>query len=130
MENEDSVGLGKVAATCKKNKNEDPLPFLRNSSSKFQFGSGSGTVGVQLNKQEKGQLVQWTRYFSKRSEMRLILPIFFSISTSFHSMLHGLHCLLRCVELYLIKLQPDMCLLVQRGLEPHCWLRQRRWIKS
>jgi hypothetical protein len=40
MEKEDGVGLRKVAASCKKTKNENPLPFLRNSSSKFQFGSG------------------------------------------------------------------------------------------
>jgi len=35
MEKEDDVGLGKVAVTYKKTKNEDPFPFLRNSSSKF-----------------------------------------------------------------------------------------------
>jgi hypothetical protein len=40
MEKEDSVGLGKVATKSKKNKNEDPLPFLRKPSSRF----GSGTA--------------------------------------------------------------------------------------
>jgi hypothetical protein len=38
---------------------------------------------VQFKQQKRGQSVQWTRYFSKRSEKRLILPLsFFSISTS------------------------------------------------
>ena len=44
--------------------------------------------------------------------------------------MHGHHCLLRCVEVSLNELQLVMCLLVQRSLEPHCWLRQRRrWTK-
>ena len=33
MEREDHVGLGKVEATSKKQKNEDSLPFLRKLSS-------------------------------------------------------------------------------------------------
>jgi hypothetical protein len=128
MEKEDNVGLGKVATTSKKNKNEDPLPFLRNSSSKFQFGSGSATQ--QARKRAVGPMDKIFQQ-EKRDEVDLTIGFFFSISTSFHSMLHGLLCLLRCVELYLIRLQWDMCLLVQRGLEPHCWLRKRRrWIKS
>ena len=40
LEKEDAVGLGNVAATSKKkSKHDDPLPFLRNTSSRF--GSGS-----------------------------------------------------------------------------------------
>ena len=40
LEKEDEVGLGNVAATSKKNsKHDDPLPFLRKTSSRF--GSGS-----------------------------------------------------------------------------------------
>jgi hypothetical protein len=55
MEKEVNVGLGKVAIACKKNKNEDPLPFLRNSSSKFQFESGIAT------QQERKRVIgQWT----------------------------------------------------------------------
>jgi hypothetical protein len=38
MEIEDKVGLGNVAAKSNKQKNEDPLPFLRTPSSRF--GSG------------------------------------------------------------------------------------------
>jgi hypothetical protein len=38
MEREDKIGLGKVATTCRKNKNEDPLSFSRKPSS--GFGSG------------------------------------------------------------------------------------------
>jgi hypothetical protein len=33
MEIEDKVGLGNVAAMSNKQKNEDPLPFLRTPSS-------------------------------------------------------------------------------------------------
>jgi hypothetical protein len=127
MEKEDSVGLGKVAAACKKNKNEDPLPFVRNSSSQFQFGSGNGSATQQARKKATGPMDKIFQQ-EKRDEVDLTIGFF---STSFHSMLHGLLCLLRCVELYLIKLKPDMCLLVQRGSKPHYWLRQRRrWIKS
>jgi len=35
MEREDTVGLGNVAAMSSKQKNEDPLPFLRTPSSRF-----------------------------------------------------------------------------------------------
>jgi hypothetical protein len=38
MEREDTVGLGNVAATSGKQKNEDPLPFLRTPSSRFASG--------------------------------------------------------------------------------------------
>jgi hypothetical protein len=37
---------------------------------------------------------------------------------------------LRCVELYLNGLQLSMYLPVWRSLEPHCSLKQRRWINS
>jgi hypothetical protein len=32
-----------VAETFKKSQNDDPLPFLKKSSSNFKFGSGSAT---------------------------------------------------------------------------------------
>lgn len=42
MEKEPNVGMAKVAATSIKNKNDDPLPFLRKSSNKFPFESFGG----------------------------------------------------------------------------------------
>ena len=39
LEKEDAVGMGNVASVSSKQKNEDPLPFLRTPSSKF--GSGA-----------------------------------------------------------------------------------------
>ena len=60
-------------------------------------------VGLKSSQQKRGQpklMVQWTKYFIKRHDKRLILPFpSFSISTSFHSMLHGQLCSLRCVDL-------------------------------
>jgi hypothetical protein len=83
IEKEDAVGLEKVAVASKKIQNDDPLPFLKKPYSNFKFGSGSATQVTQQAR-KRGQLVQWTRYFSERSEKRLILTlVFFSISTSF-----------------------------------------------
>jgi hypothetical protein len=73
MEREGNIGFWKVATRSRKNKNEDPLPFSRKPSSRF----GSG-IAIQLAR--RGQLqvvVQWTRYFNKRGEMMLILPLGF-----------------------------------------------------
>lgn len=97
LEKEDAVGLGNAAATSKKNsKHDDPLPFLRNTSSRF----GSG-VEIQPTKKRVAQTYgPMDKIFSKRRNKRLILPLpSFSISTSFHSMLHGHPCSLRCVDL-------------------------------
>jgi hypothetical protein len=44
LEREANVGEGIVAATSRKTKNEDPLPFLRKLSSKHPFGGGSATT--------------------------------------------------------------------------------------
>lgn len=46
MEKEVIVGMAKVATTSKKNKNDDPLPFLRKNNNKFpceSFGGGQAT---------------------------------------------------------------------------------------
>ena len=43
LEREANVGEGIVAATSRKTKNEDPLPFLRKPSSKYPFGGGTAT---------------------------------------------------------------------------------------
>ena len=42
MEKEANVGMAKVAATSKKNKNDNPLPFLKKSNNKFPFESLGG----------------------------------------------------------------------------------------
>jgi hypothetical protein len=44
LEREANVGKGIVAATSRKTENEDPLPFLRNPSSKHPIGGGSATT--------------------------------------------------------------------------------------
>ena len=46
IEREDKIGSMKVAATSKKQKNEDPLPFLRKLTGRF----GSGTASQPLRK--------------------------------------------------------------------------------
>jgi hypothetical protein len=97
LEREANVGDGIMAVVSRKTNNEDPLPFLRKSSSNYPFGSGSA---AQATKEANGSSGQDISSLHKRSKMRLILPLgFFSISTSSHLMLHGLLCLLRCVEL-------------------------------
>ena len=102
-------------------------------SSFHSWGNSLANMGVRLIfiQQERGQLQVVQGFSNKRCEKRWTLPLHsFSTSTSFHSMLHGHLCLLRCVEVSLNELHLVMCLLVQRSLEPHCWLKQRRrWIK-
>jgi hypothetical protein len=44
FEREAHVGEGIVAASSKRPKNEDPLPFLRKTSSNYPFGGGSATT--------------------------------------------------------------------------------------
>ena len=64
MEREDKIGPGKVAATSRKHKNEDPLPFLKNPS--VYLG-----VGLQFSHQERGQLqvaFQWMRSLKFQQE--------------------------------------------------------------
>ena len=55
MEREDKIGLGKVATTCRKNKNEDPLSFSRKSSS--GFGSGIAIQSIRKRSTPSGVLM-------------------------------------------------------------------------
>jgi len=107
MEIEDTVGLGNVAAMGNKQKNEDPLPFLRTPSSRF--GSGFHMLTPKKRAASTHGPMDKTFQQEKRDEVDLTIA-FFSISTSSHLMLHGILCLLRCVEIYLSKLQQGMCL--------------------
>lgn len=52
MEREDAIGMGKVATTSRKQKNKDPLPFLRKSSRSRRYGN---ELKIH-NKQGIGQL--------------------------------------------------------------------------
>jgi hypothetical protein len=83
MEKEDNVGMGKVATTCKKNKNEDRFPLLRNSSGKFQFGSGSGSATTR--KRATGPMDKIFQQ-EKREEVDLTIGFFFL------SQLHFIQC--------------------------------------
>ena len=97
MERDAFVGVANVAAKTKQNKNDDPLPFLRKSNNKFPFESSSGG---QAAKRKVIALVPMDKIFQKEKWEELDLTIFFfSIKTSYPSILHAQLSLLRCVEL-------------------------------
>ena len=54
MEREDAIGVGNVAAASSKQKNEDPLPFLRTPSSSF------GSRLDMPSPKKKGSLNSWS----------------------------------------------------------------------
>ena len=93
LEREANVGKGIVAAASRKTKNENPLPFLRNPSSKHPIGDESATTRKRHAMGPMDKIFQQER----RDELDLTIG-FFSISTSSHLMLRGLLCLLRCVD--------------------------------
>lgn len=89
--------MAKVVVTSKKNKNEDPLPFLRKSNNKFPFESFGGG---QATKRKVMALDPMDKIFQKEKREELDLTIaFFSIKTSYPLMLYAHLYLLRCVEL-------------------------------
>jgi hypothetical protein len=78
MEIEDKVGLGNVAAKSNKQKNEDPLPFLRTPSSRF----GSGFDMPTPKKRAASTLGPMDKIFQqeKRDEVDLTIAFFFYLN--------------------------------------------------
>ena len=102
----------------KKNKNDDPLPFLRKSSNKFHSKTFSRGESAKRKATAVGPM---DKIFQKEKREEFDLTIaFFSIRTSYPLMLHGHLYLLRCVELLVMGLHQGMCLLGQRSSKPHC----------
>jgi hypothetical protein len=100
MDKEESAGEGKVAVTCRTYKDDDPLPFLKKSSSR----SGSGadfdsrpTIAARKRHAPSGPMDEM---FQQRLWDEIVLAIgFFFYLNSFHLKLHSLLYLLICVEL-------------------------------
>jgi len=85
MEKEANIGMAKVAATSKKNKNDDPLPFLRKSNNKFPFESSGGRRATKRKAMALGPV---DKIFQKVKREELDLTIAFL----FLSELHILYC--------------------------------------
>eukprot|EP00253_Pinus_taeda_P018342 PITA_18342 len=82
MEKEANVGMAKVVATSKKNKNDDPLPFLRKSSNKFPFESFGG---VQAAKRKVVALGPMDKILQKEKWEELDLTVAFFFYQNFIS---------------------------------------------
>jgi hypothetical protein len=76
LEREANVGEGIVAATSRKTKNEDPLPFLRKPSSKHPFGGGSATRRKRHAMGPMDKIFQQER----RDELDLTIGFFFYLN--------------------------------------------------
>ena len=78
MEKEANVGVARVDASSKKTKNDDPLPFLRESSNEFPFESFGWGVG-QATKRKAVALGPMDKIFQKekRDELDLTIVFFF-----------------------------------------------------
>ena len=82
MEREDHVSLRKVETTCKKHKNEDPLPFLRKPSTIRPSKYGS-EVDIQPTGKRPTPSGLMDMIFQQEAQDEMDLTIaFFSISTS------------------------------------------------
>ena len=78
MEREDAIGLGNVAAASSKQKNEDPLPFLRTPSSRF----GSGLAMPSPKKRAASTRGPMDKIYQqeKRDEVDLTIAFFFYLN--------------------------------------------------
>jgi hypothetical protein len=76
LEREANVGEGIVAAASRKTKNEDPLPFLRNPSSKHLIGGGSATTRKRHAMGPMDKIFQQER----RDELDLTIGFFFYLN--------------------------------------------------
>jgi len=76
MEREAFVDVANVAAKTIKNKNDDPLPFLRKSSNKFPFETSSRG---ELAKRKATAVGPMDKIFQKekREELDLTIAFFF-----------------------------------------------------
>ena len=84
LEREAHVGEGIMATTSRRTKNEDPLPFLRKSSSNFQFGSGSrsGSATQQARRRAAGPM---DKIFQQEKQDEVDLTIGFFFLSQLHS---------------------------------------------
>ena len=78
MEREDAIGLGNVAAASSKQKNEDPLPFLRTPSSRF----GSGLAMPSPKKRAASTRGPMDKIYQqeKQDEVDLTIAFFFYLN--------------------------------------------------
>ena len=81
MEKEQSIGEANVAAKSKKSKTDDPLPFLRKSSSKFPFETSSRG---ELAKRKATVVGPMDKIFQKEKREELDLTIAFFFLSELH----------------------------------------------
>jgi hypothetical protein len=77
LEREANVGERIMATASKKTKNENPLPFLRKSSSNYPFGSGSV---VQATKKRAMGPMDKILQQEKRDDIDLTIGFFFYLN--------------------------------------------------
>ena len=79
MERDDAIGLGKVATTSGKQKNEDSFPFSKKPSSTSRYGSW---VEVQPTRKRPTPSGPMDKIFQqeRRDEMDLTIELYFYLN--------------------------------------------------
>ena len=77
MEREDKIGLGKVTTASRKQKEDDPLPFLREPTSTSRFGSGTTSQPLRKRLGPSGSPMDKIFRQGKREENNLTIDLNF-----------------------------------------------------